>query len=107
MLPKEILAGPLATLGFGGLLGAAVGFTAKKVSKLLALVVGLLFIALQLLAWNGWVTVDWSSIEAAARSHWASSDGTTVLDRAWEVIASNLPFGGGFAAGFLLGFRMG
>lgn len=107
MVPKEILAGPIATLGFGGLLGAAVGFTAKKATKLLALAVGLGVVLLQVLAWYGWVSIDWAGIESAARAQWVSPDGTTLLDRTWRMLVANLPFGGGFTAGFVLGFRRG
>ncbi|MEI8359927.1 MAG: hypothetical protein RL698_1646 [Pseudomonadota bacterium] len=107
MFPQELLSGPLGTLGFGGLLGASVGYAAKKVSRLLLLFVGLGVLLVQLLAWYGWVEVHWSAIESASRAYWQGPDGTTLLDRIWRIVTANLPFGGGFAAGFVLGFRLG
>ncbi|MFM8408824.1 MAG: FUN14 domain-containing protein [Alphaproteobacteria bacterium] len=107
MFPQELLSGPLGTLGVGGLLGASAGYAAKKLSRLALLVVGLGFLLVQLLAWQGWIEVRWEHVEAAARAQWQSPDGTTLLDRAWRVASANLPFGGAFAAGFAIGFRLG
>jgi len=107
MFPQELLSGPLGTLGVGGLFGAAVGYAAKKLSRVALLVVGLGFLLVQVLAWYGWVEVHWEHVEAAARAQWQSPDGTTLLDRAWRVASANLPFGGAFATGFVLGFRLG
>ena len=42
-----LLSGPARELGFGGVAGAVVGYTAKKVTKLVALALGLMFIAIQ------------------------------------------------------------
>jgi uncharacterized membrane protein (Fun14 family) len=103
----ELLSGPIAALGFGGVAGAIVGYTAKKVTKLVAIILGVVFIVVQLLVYLGYVTVNWEAVESGARSLWASPDGLTLADRAWAILRTQLPFGGGFVAGFALGFKLG
>jgi uncharacterized membrane protein (Fun14 family) len=101
------LMGPLAGLGFGGLAGAAVGYAAKKMTKLLALLLGLLFIAIQLLAYNGFLQVDWAALQTSAEQAVNSEDGRGLAERAWQMLTSNLPWSGGFVAGFAIGFKLG
>jgi len=102
-----LLSGPAAALGFGGVAGAIVGYTAKKLTKLVALVLGLIFIAIQALVYLKFVTVDWTAVQHTAEHVWKDTQGVTLADRAWDVISANLPFGGGFVAGFALGFKLG
>jgi len=104
---QELLSGPWATLGFGGVAGAAVGYTAKKVTKLAALLLGALFIAVQLLVYWDFIDVHWETVQSTAQGVWQDSQGVTLAERAWHVISANLPFGGGFVAGFALGFKLG
>ncbi len=92
------------SLGFGGLAGLVVGYTAKKLTKLAALLLGALFIALQLLVYFGFVTVDWGAVEEAAKPALADE---TLRNQAWEVLTGNLPFAGGFGVGFAIGFKGG
>jgi len=102
------LLGPqLASLGFGGAAGAVVGYTAKKVTKVVALVLGLAFILLQVLVYKGLISVNWGAVQSTAEGVWADPQGVTLADHAWAVLSANLPFGGGFAAGFVLGFKLG
>lgn len=103
----QLLGAPIATLGFGGVAGLIVGYTAKKVTKLVALVLGLAFILLQLLAYEGLITINWIAVQSTAETVWTNPQGLTLADRAWHVLSANLPFGGGFLAGFILGFKLG
>jgi uncharacterized membrane protein (Fun14 family) len=103
----ELLTGPAAAMGFGGMAGVVVGYTAKKFTKLAALLLGTLFVLVQLLAYLGFVTVHWSTVQSAAEEVWRNEQGATLADRAWEVLVANLPFGGGFVVGFALGFKLG
>ncbi len=102
-----LLSGSAAELGFGGVAGAIVGFTAKKVTKLVALVLGLIFIVIQTLVYLKLVAVDWNAVQHTAEHVWKDTQGVTLADRAWEILIANLPFGGGFVAGFALGFKLG
>ncbi|MBZ1407879.1 FUN14 domain-containing protein, partial [Escherichia coli] len=53
----------LGQVTFGGLAGYAVGYALKKVGRFLAIALGLLFIAVQLLAQAGYIQVDWTRIQ--------------------------------------------
>lgn len=102
-----LLGGPAGELGFGGVAGAIVGYAAKKLTKLAALMVGLLFIVIQGLVYLKFVSVDWNAVQHSAEHVWKDTQGVTLAERAWDVISANLPFGGGFVAGFALGFKVG
>jgi uncharacterized membrane protein (Fun14 family) len=104
---EALIPNPLAGLGFGGLLGAVVGYTVKKLAKLVALFLGFTFLLVQALVWLGYVDVDWAAVEEGAMLVWEAPDGTTLGQRGWEILRANLPFGGGFLAGFALGLKFG
>ena len=103
----ELLSGPAAAMGFGGMAGAVVGFTAKKFTKLAAILLGVLFVLVQLLAHLELITVHWGTVQTVAEEVWQNDEGLTLADRAWGVLVANLPFGGGFLGGFALGFKLG
>jgi len=104
---NELLNGQVSALGFGGVAGAAVGYTAKKVTKLLALLLGLTFILVQLLVYAGFISVNWQAVESSAHTVWSGPDGVTLADKAWTILRQQLPFGAAFAVGFALGFKLG
>ncbi len=94
-------------LGFGGVAGAVVRYTAKKVTKLVALALGLVFIVLQGLVYLDVISVNWTAVQSGATHVWSDAHGVTLADRAWAIISANLPFGAAFGAGFALGFKLG
>jgi uncharacterized membrane protein (Fun14 family) len=94
-------------LGFGGVAGAVVGYASKKVTKLVALALGLGFIAIQGLVYLQVITVDWHAVQTGAEHVWKDPQGVTLATRAWQVLSANLPFGAAFAAGFGVGFKLG
>jgi uncharacterized membrane protein (Fun14 family) len=104
---SDLFGAPLAALGFGGAAGLVVGYAAKKVTKVVAVVLGLLFILLQVLAYNDLITVNWSGVQHTAQQMWTDPHGVTLADRLWGILTANLPFGGGFVTGFALGFKLG
>lgn len=103
----DLLSGPAASMGFGGLAGVVVGYTAKKFTRLAALLLGALFLLVQLLAHFGFVTVHWESVQSVAEEAWQNEQGRTLAEQAWDILAANLPFGGGFVGGFAIGFKLG
>ncbi len=107
MPEMDTMMGPLAGLGFGGLAGAAVGYTAKKLTKLMALLLGIVFIVIQALAYNGFVQVDWVGLQTSAEHAVYGEEGRGLAEQAWRMLTANLPWGGGFVAGFALGFKLG
>jgi uncharacterized membrane protein (Fun14 family) len=94
-------------LGFGGVAGVVVGYASKKVTKLVALALGLMFIAIQGLVYLHLITVDWHAVQTGAEHVWTDPRGVTLATRAWNVLSANLPFGAAFAAGFGVGFKLG
>jgi len=104
---SELFGPVMAQLSFGGAAGLVVGYTAKKVTKLVALALGAAFILVQVLAYSGLITVNWGAVQTTAQGVWTDPTGMTLVDRAWNVLTANLPFGGGFVAGFALGFKLG
>jgi uncharacterized membrane protein (Fun14 family) len=103
----QLLPDSAPTLGFGGVAGLIVGYTAKKLTKLAAILLGVLFIAVQLLAYYGFITVNWGNVQETAVHVWRGPEGATLADQAWHVLSANLPFAGGFAGGFAVGFKLG
>ena len=99
---------PLASqLGVGVVAGFAVGYALKKVGKVLAVAVGLVFVVVQLLAYQGFLTVHWGEVEARIDPLLE----TDSLGAAWrslvEVLTHNLVFAGAFVPGLILGLRRG
>ena len=93
----------LATLGGGGIAGWCVGYTLKKVAKVVAIFLGITFITLQYLAYKHIITVDWTKVQSAVdKQHLEKS-----AEGFMSVLTYNLPFAGSFVVGFFLGFKKG
>ena len=96
---------PLLTqLGVGGIGGLCVGFALKKVAKLTAVLLGLAFVALELLAYKGIININYGALE-----EWAHGviGGVGVLEGVLSTIVGNLPFASSFIVGFAIGVKMG
>ena len=91
-------------LGIGAIGGFIVGYAVKKISKLVAVLVGLLIIFLVYLSTQGIISLNYDALW----SWLADSLKLTGPAFSWLVaIISLLPFAGSFIAGFLLGFKLG
>jgi uncharacterized membrane protein (Fun14 family) len=53
---------PVASFCGGGVAGAVIGYTVKKIAKITAVVMGLFFVALSYMDFKGWVKVDWNTV---------------------------------------------
>lgn len=95
----------LTQLGFGFLAGYSAGLALRFVGRIVAFIVGLVFIALQLLAYFGYVQIDWYRIQHDLEPALSGP----ALQQAWhrfmEILTCNAPFGGGFAVGLAAGIR--
>ena len=102
------LISPLAVqLGAGGIAGFIIGFAVKKLLKLLAILVGLIFIFLQYLAWKGFIDIHYDNIYATVQAMLQQS-GTVVTEfNIPSFITANIPMAGSFVAGLGIGFKMG
>ncbi|WP_420595148.1 FUN14 domain-containing protein [Deinococcus sp.] len=94
----------LPPLSLGALLGFAAGYAVKFVGRIALIVAGLLFVAVQLLAYFDLVSVNWLRLETISSPLLQNGP-----QNAWKwltgVLTLNLPFSGAFVGGLLLGLR--
>jgi Uncharacterized conserved protein len=91
-------------VGGGAVIGGIIGFAAKKVAKIIAIIVGLELALFKFLETKGVLRVDWGAITGAA------SDGAGQAAEAPGLIISllaALPVTAGFSGGFMVGFKKG
>ncbi|MDI6691245.1 MAG: FUN14 domain-containing protein [Candidatus Bathyarchaeota archaeon] len=96
---------PLAyQLGIGGVGGFIVGYAVKKLSKLIAILIGLFIIALIYLSTQGIIGINYERLFEA----FEHALGLAGQAAEWFIrLISLLPFMGSFVVGFLLGFKLG
>jgi len=100
---------------FGGLMGFASGYALKKVGKMAAVGVGLTFMALQGLQYNGFIEVDWNRIwkevvfylDQDNDGDFDEDDIRILYRRLINVLEYNIPSAGGFVPFFFMGVRYG
>ncbi len=103
-MSTDPLASAATQLGFGTIEGFAVGYAAKKIVKLLLIFLGLFFVALQYLSFQGFITINYQKFQQAFEA---------LAGRAMDAppipafITAGIPFYGSFALGFALGFKKG
>lgn len=92
--------------GSGAVIGGIIGFAAKKVAKLIAVLVGIEMAVGAFLESRGIITVDWNRLSGGIIS--ASQQAASGTPPSWLMsILSTLSVGVGFTGGFLVGFRRG
>ncbi|MBZ9713127.1 MULTISPECIES: FUN14 domain-containing protein [Deinococcus] len=94
----------LPDLSVGALLGFATGVALRHIGRVALIVLGTLFVVLQLLAYLDLISVNWLRLQALTEP-WlrqGQEQGGAWLMR---VLTANLPFAGAFTAGLLLGLR--
>lgn len=90
--------------GSGAVIGAVVGFAAKKIAKLLAVIAGVELALFKFLESRGILTVDWDRLSAGILENSQAAAEGTPPD--WIMtLLSTLSISGGFTAGFLVGFK--
>jgi uncharacterized membrane protein (Fun14 family) len=105
----------LQNLGFGAVMGYCSGMAMKKVGKMLAVTIGVGFIALQTVVSLGYIKVDWDKVKVHfVKSVDTTGDGVLNADDAkvyWQkfkkLMTNKIPSAGGFSFGFLYGVRYG
>jgi uncharacterized membrane protein (Fun14 family) len=95
--------------GGGALIGGIIGFAAKKVAKLIAIIVGLELALFKFLETRGILDVNWAAIGGAAQNATQAGSGAAAgQPPSWIVsLLSALPVSAGFATGFFVGFKKG
>ncbi|NJK45320.1 MAG: hypothetical protein HC933_14535 [Pleurocapsa sp. SU_196_0] len=103
----DALAPYLGQISFGALAGFATGFALKKVGRVALVIFGLLFIAVQGLAYLGVVQIDWLRIQSFADPMLKRESLEGFFNSLVRILTNNVPFAGAFIPGFLLGLRFG
>jgi uncharacterized membrane protein (Fun14 family) len=92
--------------GSGAVIGGIIGFAAKKIAKLIAVLVGLELALFKFLESRGIITVDWDRLTSGLVG--ASRDAATGAPPSWmSTILSTLSVSAGFTGGFMVGFKKG
>jgi len=95
-------------IGGGALIGGIIGFAAKKVAKIIAIIVGLELALFKFLETRGILVVNWDAITGAATNATSGAAGGGAQPPGWIVsLLSALPVSAGFTGGFLIGFKKG
>jgi len=101
---SNIMTPMISELGVGGVGGFVVGFAIKKVAKIVAIIIGLGFVALQYLSYKGVILIDYDAV----RNWMLNLTGQTAgLQSLITDIILHIPFGASFAFGFYLGLKKG
>lgn len=94
-------------LGFGGIAGFLVGYALKKVGKVVAIVLGILFVILQVLAYYGFVSINWIEVQKSVDPLLE----TNRLQAMWQglvnILTYNFVAAAAFIPGLILGLRRG
>ena len=92
--------------GSGAAIGGIIGFAAKKIAKLIAVLVGVQLAVFKFLESRGILSVNWDQLGATFLT--ASDAATADAPPAWmDTILSTLSVSAGFSGGFLVGFKRG
>ena len=90
-------------LGIGGIGGFFVGYGIRKVTKILAITLGVLFLAVISLGYIGAFVINYEGITQLILKLLDPAQATEVL----MPIIANLPLVGSFTVGFLIGLKKG
>ncbi|MFC6835655.1 FUN14 domain-containing protein [Halomarina ordinaria] len=93
-------------VGTGGVVGAVTGFAAKKLTKLVAVLVGVQLALFKYLESQQLLVVDWDRLTAGLLD--VGDVAASGAPPSWVTsLLSTASVSGGFAAGFLVGFKAG
>jgi uncharacterized membrane protein (Fun14 family) len=95
-------------VGGGAVIGGVVGFAAKKIAKLIAVLIGLELALFKFLETRGVLEVDWDALSSTAGNATDAATGAGGSPPGWATsLLSALPVSAGFTGGFMLGFKRG
>jgi uncharacterized membrane protein (Fun14 family) len=92
--------------GGGAVIGGVIGFAAKKVAKVIAVLIGIELALFKFLESRQILSVDWEKLTAGAVEATGAASSSTPPSWAMSIL-STLSIGAGFTGGFLLGFKRG
>jgi len=91
-------------LGLGGFGGFCVGYSIKKIAKIVAAIFAIGYLGLQYLANVGVISINYLVLEEWAMSMFGE---TSALQGFFITLLAQMPFGVGFAGGLVLGLKKG
>jgi uncharacterized membrane protein (Fun14 family) len=96
-------------LGGGALIGSIIGFAAKKLAKVIAVIIGLELALFKFLESRGILSVDWEALSAGfVNAGNAATNAATGTPPSWVMtVLETLSISAGFTGGFLVGFKRG
>jgi len=97
--------GLILQMGGSGLIGLVIGFAAKKVAKIIAIIVGLELVLFKFLESQGFLQVNWGQLGGVFESFATSAPGQA--QSLVDTFVTTAGIGAGFAGGFYLGLKMG
>jgi uncharacterized membrane protein (Fun14 family) len=101
---SEVISPLVYQFGIGGVGGFIVGYAIKKISKLAAILIGLIILLLLYLSTQGIISINFEALFNAVSGLFGSAGQAA----SWLVgVISIIPFMGSFVVGFLLGFKLG
>ena len=99
---NESVAGEMGAMTFGGITGYSAGYALKKIFKIVIIITGTLFVLFQVLSHYDILVVNWGKIQSIVQ-HLSNNETNNFT----SILTKYLPLSGGFAAGFILGFKKG
>ncbi|MEF8789206.1 MAG: FUN14 domain-containing protein [Haloarculaceae archaeon] len=93
-------------VGGGAVIGGIIGFAAKKLAKVIAIIVGLELALFKFLESQQILTVDWERLSAGLLGAGEAAASQTPPNWVMTVLET-LSISAGFTGGFLLGFKKG
>eukprot|EP00587_Corethron_hystrix_P012231 CAMPEP_0113314466 /NCGR_PEP_ID=MMETSP0010_2-20120614/10514_1 /TAXON_ID=216773 ORGANISM="Corethron hystrix, Strain 308" /NCGR_SAMPLE_ID=MMETSP0010_2 /ASSEMBLY_ACC=CAM_ASM_000155 /LENGTH=182 /DNA_ID=CAMNT_0000170755 /DNA_START=266 /DNA_END=814 /DNA_ORIENTATION=- /assembly_acc=CAM_ASM_000155 len=102
-------------ISYGFVTGFCAGFSLKKIGKMGALCFGASFIFIQSLSYGGYIDVNTDKISKDALQildvnddgKFDEKDVESMTKKVMEILQYNLPSGGGFVSGMIMGVRSG
>ena len=103
-IPTELVSPLVGELGVGGVGGFCVGYSLKKIAKIIAAILALGFLGLQYLANKGIIGINYPALES-----WATNmlGETSALQEFMITLIAQMPYGIGFAGGLVIGLKKG
>ncbi|EMR73630.1 hypothetical protein MCGE09_00470 [Thaumarchaeota archaeon SCGC AB-539-E09] len=104
MIPTNLVSPLVGELGLGGVGGFCVGYSMKKIAKIVTAIFAIGFLGLQYLATLGIISINYLALEEWAISMFGE---TSTLQGFLIILLAQMPFGVGFTGGLVLGLKKG
>jgi uncharacterized membrane protein (Fun14 family) len=101
---SDLLTPIIGEVGIGGVGGFIVGYTLKKLAKIVVFILGMGFILFEYLAYKGIISINYAALQDWATGLIGSTGG--ISDFLVHILA-NIPFGASFSLGFYVGLKKG